>query len=292
MDSTGAEYKQNNSASCDDLVNDGLFVSNYVLTDVVLKDSVLTKSGLFTIGMESHFAGEYLNSGADLLKGSLDGWKGLAATSYPAILHLVGDVVLEDWKDLEQVDSSTLIETSINSDTQRFAFLSLNIKEMLLEVRRQKSECENIIKTVGNKNYVHGGIAFYGGGKNYHILDTSAYTFFCFVEFGCVGFEVRHLDLVGEVVLHGVGEHEVSVGETLHQSGSAEAVGAVVGEVTFADSEEAGDGCLEFVVNPDAAHGVVRSGENHHGSFVGVVVRNHLVHVEEVAVAVAYHVFA
>ena len=177
MDSTGAEYKQNNSASCDDLVNDGLFVSNYVLTDVVLKDSVLTKSGLFTIGMESHFAGEYLNSGADLLKGSLDGWKELAATSYPAILHLVGDVVLEDWKDLEQVDSSTLIETSINSDTQRFAFLSLNIKEMLLEVRRQKSECENIIKTVGNKNYVHGGIAFYGGGKNYHILDTSAYTF-------------------------------------------------------------------------------------------------------------------
>lgn len=177
MDSTGAEYKQNNSASCDDLVNDGLFVSNYVLTDVVLKDSVLTKSGLFTIGMESHFAGEYLNSGADMLKGSLDGWKGLAATSYPAILHLVGDVVLEDWKDLEQVDSSTLIETSINSDTQRFAFLSLNIKEMLLEVRRQKSECENIIKTVGNKNYVHGGIAFYGGGKNYHILDTSAYTF-------------------------------------------------------------------------------------------------------------------
>lgn len=177
MDSTGAEYKQNNSASCDDLVNDGLFVSNYVLTDVVLKDSVLTKSGLFTIGMESHFAGKYLDSGEDLLKGSLDGWKGLAATSYPAILHLVGDVVLEDWKDLEQVDSSTLIETSINSDTQRFAFLSLNIKEMLLEVRRQKSECENIIKTVGDKNYVHGGIAFYGGGKNYHILDTSAYTF-------------------------------------------------------------------------------------------------------------------
>ncbi len=177
MNSAGAEYTQNNSTACDNLAKDDFFVSNYVLTDVVLKDSVLTKSGLFTIGMESHFAGEFLNSGADVLKGSLDGWSGLAATSYPAILHLVGDVVLEDWKDLEQVDSSTLIETSLNSDTQRFAFLSLNIKEMLLEVRRQKSECANIIKTVGDKNYVHGGIAFYGGGKNYHILDTSAYTF-------------------------------------------------------------------------------------------------------------------
>lgn len=177
MTSTGATYTQNNSSACDDLAKDDFFVSNYVLTDVVLKDSVLAKSGLFSVGMESHFAGEFLNSGADKMKGSLDGWSGLAATSYPAILHLVGNVVLEDWKDLEQVDSSTLIETSLNSDTQRFAFLSLNIKEMLLEVRRQKSECKNIIKTVGDKNYVHGGIAFYGGGKNYHILDTSAYTF-------------------------------------------------------------------------------------------------------------------
>jgi len=175
--STGADYTQNNSPECDNLANDNFFASNYVLTDVVLKDSVLTKSGLFTIGLESHFAGGFLDSGDTIMSGSLAGWNGLAATSYPAILHLVGDVILEDWKDLEQVDSSTLIETSLNSDTQNLAFLSLNIKEMLLEVRRQKSDCQNILKVVGDKNYVHGGIAFYGGGRNYHILDTSKYTF-------------------------------------------------------------------------------------------------------------------
>ena len=175
--STGADYTQNNSPECDNLANDNFFASNYVLTDVVLKDSVLTKSGLFTIGLESHFAGGFLDSGDTIMSGSLAGWSGLAATSYPAILHLVGDVILEDWKDLEQVDSSTLIETSLNSDTQNLAFLSLNIKEMLLEVRRQKSDCQNILKVVGDKNYVHGGIAFYGGGRNYHILDTSKYTF-------------------------------------------------------------------------------------------------------------------
>ena len=175
--STGADYTQNNSPECDKLANDNFFASNYVLTDVVLKDSVLTKSGLFTVGLESHFAGGFLDSGETTMSGSLAGWNGLAATSYPAILHLVGDVILEDWKDLEQVDSSTLIETSLNSDTQNLAFLSLNIKEMLLEVRRQKSDCQNILKVVGDKNYVHGGIAFYGGGRNYHILDTSKYTF-------------------------------------------------------------------------------------------------------------------
>ena len=36
----------------------------------------------------------------------------------------------------------------------------------------------------------------------------------------------------------------------------------------------------------------MRCGEDHHGCFVGVVIRDHLIHVEEVAVAVAYHILA
>ena len=66
----------------------------------------------------------------------------------------------------------------------------------------------------------------------------------------------------------------------------------MVREVTFADSEQALNRCLQFVVNPDAAHGVVAGGEDHHGGLVRVVVGNHLVHVEEVAVAVAHDVLA
>ena len=66
----------------------------------------------------------------------------------------------------------------------------------------------------------------------------------------------------------------------------------MVGEVAFADSEEALDRGLEFVVNPDAAHCVVACGEDHHRGFVGIVVADHLVHVEEVAVAVANHILA
>ncbi len=34
----------------------------------------------------------------------------------------------------------------------------------------------------------------------------------------------------------------------------------------------------------------MRSGENHHRGLVGVVVRNHLIHVEEVSVAVTYDI--
>ena len=36
---------------------------------------------------------------------------------------------------------------------------------------------KNIIATKDGTEYVHGGIAFYGGGKNYSALDMSRYTF-------------------------------------------------------------------------------------------------------------------
>lgn len=169
----GKAQDVSNSSECDILINDAYFVNNYVLTDVTLKDSTLSKSGLFTVGMESHFAGQFLDNGGDRLKG----WDGLAATSYPAVLRLVGDVKLEDWKDLEQVDSSTLIETAVQ-DYSNLKFLSLNVKEMLRTIKEKRPDSySDITKNVNGTEYVHGGIAFYGGGRNYHIIDMSKYTF-------------------------------------------------------------------------------------------------------------------
>ena len=58
----------------------------------------------------------------------------------------------------------------------------------------------------------------------------------------------------------------------------------MVAEVGFAGSEETGDGGLQFVVDPEAAHGVVHGGIDHHRRLVGVLVGDFLVHLEEVAV--------
>ena len=67
-----------------------------------------------------------------------------------------------DWKDLSLVDSSTLID----SEQSRF---KLNISAMLDYVCTNYSGTqygyEYIIDRKQNGNYVHGGIAFYGGGK-------------------------------------------------------------------------------------------------------------------------------
>ena len=123
-------------------------------------------------------------------------------------------------------------------------------------------------------------------------LFALAYSLFGLVEFGCVGGYVSDGDLVGEVVLEGVGEDEVSVGQTLHQGAGTESVGTVVAEVGFASGEEAGDGGLQLVVDPEAAHRVVDGGVDHHRRLVGVLVGDFLVHLEEVAVFLLDYVFA
>ena len=123
------------------------------------------------------------------------------------------------------------------------------------------------------------------------------------VEFGSVGFEVWNSDLVRQVVLDSVRQNEVTVGETLHEGRCAEAVSTVVGEVAFAYCEQAFHSSLKFVVNPDAAHCVVDGRIYHHGvviflvanlasQFARVYIGDFLIHIEEVAVALAHNVEA
>lgn len=142
---------------------DKYFNDNYLINDVTLKNSVLETSGLFSVGMETHFSGEFL------LGDTITTWKDCAATSYASALRIVGDVKMLDWKNLSNVDSSTLIEVTGDAND----WLSMNVAEMMIEVAKVKKECRDIILNVGGTEYVHGGIAFYGGGYNYSYLDLT-----------------------------------------------------------------------------------------------------------------------
>ncbi len=126
----------------------------------------------------------------------------------------------------------------------------------------------------------------------HELLYALAHSLLSFVKLLGVGSEVRHLDLIAEIILHGVRYHEVTVGKTLHESRCAKTVGSMVREVTFADSEKTLNRCLELVVNPDTTHCIVACREDHHRGVVGIVIRNHLVHIEKVAVTVTYHILA
>ncbi len=61
----------------------------------------------------------------------------------------------------------------------------------------------------------------------------------------------------------------------------------MIGEVRFADDVQPRDRGHEIVVHPQPAHRVVRGREDAHGRAIGVLVRDALVHLEEVAVAFA-----
>ena len=164
LDASGEPY----DVQTNDYLNDEYFYDTYVMTDVTLKDSVLETSGLFSVGIETNFAGTVLYAQQDSI--IFEGWPGTGGTSFPSVLRLEGDVRMYDWKDLSLVDSSTLID----SEQSRF---KLNISAMLDYVCTNHSGTqygyEYIIDRKQNVNYVHGGIAFYGGGKNYSQLDVS-----------------------------------------------------------------------------------------------------------------------
>lgn len=159
LDANGDKYLPYNESN----KTDKYFNDNYLINDVTLKNSVLETSGLFSVGMETHFSGEFL------LGGTITTWKDCAATSYASALRIVGDVKMLDWKNLSNVDSSTLIEVTGDANP----WLSMNVAEMMKEVAKVKSECRDIILNVGGTEYVHGGIAFYGGGYNYSYLDLT-----------------------------------------------------------------------------------------------------------------------
>ncbi|MBQ4558454.1 MAG: Ig domain-containing protein [Clostridia bacterium] len=155
--------------------------SKYVKTFVNLKNSILKDAGLFCIGIDTHFAGAALADGKGLLGGRFDdlisSWYDLAKTSYGAKLTLEGDVRMYNWKDISSedeynkvLDSSTLIE--IIGETS-FGVLELDIKELIRRVE-DKVGFESIITNQskdGTGEYVHGGIAFFGGGKNYGVVE-------------------------------------------------------------------------------------------------------------------------
>lgn len=138
--------------------------NNLIMTDVTLDNCILQTSGIFAIGMETSFSGPALDGGRwNNHKFYNYGWRDLVGTSYPTKLTIKGKTEIYDWKELSNIDSSSLIEGDL---------FDFNIAEMIKQIST-KNEFAHIISTDGDKNYVHTGIAMFGGGKNYALVDLS-----------------------------------------------------------------------------------------------------------------------
>ena len=147
--------------------NDENFKNDVLQTKLTLKNCTLAECGIFTVGMDSHFAGPALD-GMPVNGRVYDYWDGCAATSYGALLKMEGDVRFYDWKDIESIDSSTLIESAENS------ILKFDMAAIFKGVT-SKPGYGKLAVDYNGKAYVHGGIAFFGGGKNYSVADLSEF---------------------------------------------------------------------------------------------------------------------
>lgn len=166
--SNGQPYDLNGNIPLDD----SYFYDRYVTTDLTIKDSVLYTSGLFAIGVDTHFAGEMLH-GVGL--GATVKWHDLCATSLASVVRIEGDTRMLEWKNTNNVDSSTLIESTLPAESS-YNFLKLDIRAMLTKVNEDDAY-RGIVVNDGDNTYVHGGIACYGGGYNFSIVDFSKSTF-------------------------------------------------------------------------------------------------------------------
>ena len=120
----------------------------------------------------------------------LSGASGLGATSKGTKINLINNTKFYDWKDYTQLDTSTLIQIQKGVDEQIKELLFKNfdvaniIRSALVgdnaryiyEIDEPKLNdkgepiVENGIVQTKTVEYVHGGIAFYGGGKNYSAM--------------------------------------------------------------------------------------------------------------------------
>ncbi len=166
-----------------DLMNDTdkkAYEDAFIKTFVNIKDSAFRNSGIFCVGMDSHFSGPMLADGVSMFDNAtyqqmLRGWKDLAKTSYGAKLSFEGDVRIYDWKKLDDVDSSTLIDVMGFENNDTFGTMSLNVKELVRSLASSNDNYKTILVNHNDTDYVHGGIAFFGGGKNYSVFDDTNY---------------------------------------------------------------------------------------------------------------------
>lgn len=185
----------------------------FIRTYVNIHNSVLYNPGIFAIGMDAHFAGSVLANGDRFssLAQDMKYWYNLAKTSYGAKLTLTGDVRFYCWKELDKIDSSSLIEVAdsfniangvLTADNLRFDIPSVvrdvvygnqrftnvlynaEVNNKLLggstwqDILNGKSQDEKT--KIEQNQMVHAGIAFFGGGKNYSVLDASGYENYAF----------------------------------------------------------------------------------------------------------------
>lgn len=156
---------------------------NYAST-IYVDDCSFDDSGIFSIAFETSFNGPYLYNGlsstvSDVVGGMFDSPlpNKIGGTSKPVNIVLKGGTKFYDWKKVDDIDVSTLIDENISSalgnvDVGDGEEIKVSIDQFFPIkpiLRDMANSLGYIYKNDGN-DYINSIVAYYGGGKNYSNL--------------------------------------------------------------------------------------------------------------------------
>lgn len=209
---------------------------------VTINDTYFYNSGIYSIAFESTFNGAYLYNGMPSLVKTLASIFGITpndigGTSYPVELTLSGDTRFYDWKDVDSIDSSSLIESNfaayigqLGGSSSELGNLSIDSFFPMKAILKQYCINNGLAYRESNSDgstsyYVNRPVAWYGGGYNGSVLinNINENEYFSFSD----NIEVD----IAKDILHGI-----NVGwsnELLSASTLAKCVLAAIGSHSF-----------------------------------------------------------
>ncbi|MBO8427227.1 MAG: hypothetical protein IAC58_01545 [Firmicutes bacterium] len=161
--------------------NDGTI--NYA-SEVTVNNTSFEDSGLFSIAFETRFNGPFLFNGlSSSIQSVLSALNSptpdnIGGTSLPVKLNLTGDTYFYDYKNINNIDVTNLIEENISTYLSGVIGEDVNVtidnffpmRPILID---RATELDYIYQDDKNDKYLNTMIAYYGGGLNLSTLDTS-----------------------------------------------------------------------------------------------------------------------
>lgn len=146
-------------------------------------DTNFANSGIFSIALETSFNGAYLYEGlpgpiamvVEML-GALAPYK-VGGTSRPIDLTLSGETDFYDWKDVDTIDLSTLMDENIAAlAAQAGSSATLTIDDYfpVKKMLKEAAKAAGCIYKKDGKEYINTEVAWYGGGRNDSTVNTDA----------------------------------------------------------------------------------------------------------------------
>ena len=155
--------------------------------DITIKDCMFYQSGLFSIGIDTLFNGPYMFDGSPV-KSVLSMLEdegivipnNIAGTNYPSKVVLEGDTKFYDYKTLDQVNLSCLIDTTYLNETineilgeEQDVKLTIDDFFPVKNIIKRRASEEGYFYIVDEKEYINTPFVTFGGGINLSIVDTS-----------------------------------------------------------------------------------------------------------------------